>query len=70
MFASALKKHLRNVENGQETVFHAYGPTGPEEFFAVAVEAFFEKPAGLKDEDPAVFQQSAGLFLLDPATWA
>lgn len=55
---------MRNVESGQKTVLNAYGAIGPEEFFAVAAEAFFEKPAALKDEDPAVYQQLAGPFLL------
>ncbi|MGV8989476.1 MAG: zinc-dependent peptidase [Cypionkella sp.] len=70
VFVSAFKKHVRNVESGHKTVFNAYGATGPEEFFAVAVEVFFERPAALKHEDPAVYQQLAGLFHLDPATWA
>ncbi|OIQ73553.1 protein MtfA [mine drainage metagenome] len=69
VFVSAFKRHVRNVESGHPTVFAAYGATGPEEFFAVAVEVFFERPAALKHESPAVYQQLAGLFHLDPSAW-
>lgn len=69
VFVSAFKKHVRNVENGHRTVFAAYGAAGPQEFFAVAVEVFFERPAALKREDAAVYQQLASLFHLDPLTW-
>jgi MtfA peptidase len=68
-FVSAFERHVRNVESGHETVFHAYGAVGPEEFFAVAVEIFFEKPSSLKSEEAAVYQQLASLFRLDPETW-
>jgi MtfA peptidase len=69
VFVSAFKRHVRNVESGHPTVFAAYGAAGPEEFFAVAVEVFFERPAALKHEDAAVYQQLASLFQLDPYAW-
>ena len=69
VFDSAFKRHVRNVEGGHATVFAAYGATGPEEFFAVAVEVFFERPAALRGESPEVYQQLASLFQLDPVTW-
>ncbi len=46
-----------------------YGATGHEEFFAVAVEVFFERPEALQAEVPEVYQQLAELFRLDPAAW-
>lgn len=69
VFVSAFKKHVRNVKSGHRTVFEAYGAAGPEEFFAVAVEVFFERPVALKREEAAVYQQLASLFRLDPSTW-
>jgi MtfA peptidase len=69
VFVSAFKKHVRNVKNRHKTVFSAYGATGPEEFFAVAVEVFFERPAALKREEAAVYQELASLLRLDPLTW-
>jgi len=69
VFVGAFKKHVRNVESGHRTIFGAYGAAGPEEFFAVAVEVFFERPAALQHEEPSVYQQLAGLFHLDPSAW-
>jgi Mlc titration factor MtfA (ptsG expression regulator) len=69
VFISAYERHVRNIENGRRTVFDAYGAVGPEEFFAVAVEAFFERPALLKHEEAAIYQQLANLFQLEPIRW-
>ena len=67
--ASAYARHVRNVENGRRTVFGAYGAVGPKEFFAVVVEAFFERPASLKHEEAEIYQQLANLFQLEPICW-
>lgn len=69
-FVTAFDRHVRNVGHGRGTVFDPYGATSHEEFFAVSVETFFEKPAALKHEEPEVYAQLAGLFRLDPASWA
>ncbi len=69
VFAKAFKSHVQLVQAGHETVFDAYGAQGPEEFFAVAVEVFFERPVALKHKEPAVYAQLALLFRLDPSTW-
>ncbi|MCI5074390.1 M90 family metallopeptidase [Oricola sp.] len=69
-FVTAYDRHVRNVEHGARTVFDAYGATSHVEFFAVAVEVFFERPAALKHEAPDVYTQLAILFRLDPVSWA
>ena len=69
VFTKAYKSHLKNVERGRETVLDAYGAEGPEELFAVAVEAFFEKPAALKEEEQEIYEQLSELFRLDPVNW-
>ncbi len=69
VFTSAFKRHVRNVENGHKTVIDPYGAEGPEEFFAVAVEVFFERPAALNHEEPAVYRHLAEFFRLEPITW-
>lgn len=68
-FVTAFDRHVRNVEHGHRTVFDAYGATSHVEFFAVAVEVFFEMPAALKREERQVYEQLASLFRLDPAGW-
>lgn len=69
VFSKAYQSHVRSVEMGHKTVLDAYGAKGPEEFFAVAVEVFFEKPAALKRAEPAVYEQLVELFRLEPSTW-
>lgn len=69
VFIKAYESHVRHVQAGRKTVFDAYGADGPEEFFAVAVEVFFERPVALKHKEPAVYQQLAMLFRLEPSTW-
>ena len=69
VFVRAYDDHVAAVEQGRKTVLDAYGATGPEEFFAVSVEVFFEKPGALLREEPEVYQQLSELFRLHPATW-
>ena len=68
-FVTAYDRHVRNLEQGHGTLFDAYGATSHVEFFAVAVEVFFEKPSEMKREEPEVYEQLASLFHLDPAGW-
>jgi Mlc titration factor MtfA (ptsG expression regulator) len=70
VFVHAYKRHLRHVQTGRKTVIDAYGAEGHEEYFAVTVELFFERPTALKKEEPAVYEQLAKLFRLDPSTWS
>lgn len=69
VFVKAYKTHVQNVQNGHRTVIDPYGAEGHEEFFAVSVEVFFEKPASLKQSEPEVYEQLSLLFQLDPSTW-
>lgn len=68
-FLHAYDSHIKNVESGRKTVIDAYGAQGHEEFFAVSVEVFFEKPGQLKHEVPKIYKQLAILFQLDPVSW-
>jgi len=69
VFTDAYDIHVRRIEKGHKTLLDAYGAEGPEEFFAVAVEVFFEKPAALRNEEPAIYEQLAELFRLEPVNW-
>lgn len=68
-FSDAFQRHARQVEAGRRTVLDPYGAEGREEFFAVSVEAFFEKPAALKKDEPRVYDQLKALFRLEPDSW-
>ena len=69
VFVDAYERHRTNVEAGRRTAIDPYGAEGHEEFFAVAVEAFFETPAKLKDAEPRVYDQLATYFRIDPSRW-
>ena len=69
VFVEGYERHLTNVEAGRRTVLDPYGAEGHEEYFAVAVEAFFEKPTKLKESEPEVYDQLATYFRLDPSVW-
>lgn len=55
------------VDAGIATLIDPYGAESPEEFFAVAVEAFFVAPRELLAEQPRLYRLFAGFFLQDPA---
>jgi Mlc titration factor MtfA (ptsG expression regulator) len=57
----------REVEAGTQGVLDHYGATDPAEFFAVATEAFFERPAELQRERPALYDALRGYYRQDPA---
>tara|TARA_R110000868_G_scaffold6550_8_gene37125 strand:+ start:37529 stop:38188 length:660 start_codon:yes stop_codon:yes gene_type:complete len=69
VFVSAFQSHVQKVEGGLPSVLDPYGATSPQEFFAVAVESFFERPVELQREEASVYRQLARLFHLDPASW-
>ncbi|NOE32530.1 MULTISPECIES: zinc-dependent peptidase [unclassified Ruegeria] len=68
-FLAAYDAHVQAVEMGRATVIDPYGAEGHEEFFAVSVEVFFERPRALRNSDPEVYEQLSKLFHLDPVQW-
>ncbi len=70
VFVPAFEKLVRDTEAGRRGLFDPYGATGQQEFFAVAVELFFEKPRELHAEEPAIYAELQKLFRLDPRSWA
>ncbi len=69
VFTGAHARLCARVERGESGVIDPYGCEGHEEFFAVAVEVFFEQPAALQAEEPEVYAQLSTLFRLDPVDW-
>jgi Mlc titration factor MtfA (ptsG expression regulator) len=55
------------VDAGEDTVLDPYGAEGPEEFFAVAAEAFFVSPLPMEKEQPALYRLLCSYFRQDPA---
>lgn len=60
--------HFRTaVDRGRDTLLDPYGASGPDEFFAVASEAFFVSPAPMRAAHPDLYALLAGYFRQDPA---
>lgn len=55
------------LEQDRETAIDDYGAEGLEEFFAVAVEAFFVTPQPLRADHPGLYALLANYFGQDPA---
>ncbi|HVU62988.1 MAG TPA: M90 family metallopeptidase [Phycisphaerales bacterium] len=54
---------------GVPTVLNPYGATNPGEFFAVASEAFFERPQELRSHHARLYDALRGYYKQDPAAW-
>jgi Mlc titration factor MtfA (ptsG expression regulator) len=50
------------IDAGEQTLIDPYGAESLEEFFAVAVEAFFVAPTEMKNEQPALHRLLADFF--------
>ena len=61
---------VARVEAEEDTALDAYGAESPDEFFAVASEAFFVAPQPMKDEHPALYGVFKSYYLQDPAAEA
>ncbi|MEK8046174.1 zinc-dependent peptidase [Ideonella margarita] len=64
----AFDDFCRRVDNGESTVIDPYGAEAPEEFFAVACEAFFTAPQAMRAELPALYGLLSDYFRQDPAS--
>jgi hypothetical protein len=64
---SEIERFTARTEAGENTVLDPYGAQGPEEFFAVASEAFFVNPAPMKNEHPVLYGMLVRFYLQDPA---
>ncbi|MDG2382548.1 MAG: zinc-dependent peptidase [Pirellulaceae bacterium] len=56
----------QNCAEGQSTVFDCYGTTNIAEFFAVATEAFFEKPQQFQRHHPELYSIFRNYYQQDP----
>ncbi len=57
-------------ETGIPTLLDGYGATNPAEFFAVATEAFFERPLALRQNRPRLYSELQHFFRQDPALYS
>jgi MtfA peptidase len=63
-------EELRRVaEEGKQSILDTYGAENPAEFFAVATEAFFERPLELRAKHGALYEELRAFYDQDPAAW-
>jgi hypothetical protein len=67
-WASLVEKEMERIRRGR-SVLDEYGAENPVEFFAVAVEAFFEAPRAMRRRHPQLYSTLAEYFRQDPAAW-
>ncbi|MCP5045995.1 MAG: zinc-dependent peptidase [bacterium] len=60
---------IRKSKKHRKTVLRKYGATHPAEFFAVATEAFYEKPRQLNKRHPELYQELKHYYKVDPLEW-
>jgi Mlc titration factor MtfA (ptsG expression regulator) len=70
MLEKDFDKLVVEVETGEPGVLDPYGATNRAEFFAVATETFFERPAELKAERPSLYVALRQFYGQDPAARA
>lgn len=65
-FSAAYDDLCTRVDRGENTPIDPYATYNPGEFFAVLTEVFFETPAVLHAEYPAVYEQLRQFYRQDP----
>jgi MtfA peptidase len=68
-WAAVMGAAFERLRHEPSALIDAYGATDPAEFFAVVTEVFFERPAELADEAPAVYRELARLYGTNPMAW-
>jgi len=64
---AAFEQHVNAVDTQEETFLDPYGASGPDEFFAVAAEAFFVAPRDFRECHPELHALFRDYFRQDPA---
>lgn len=59
----------KEAAKGHSTLFDSYGANSPAEFFAVATELFFEKPAPFQKKHPELYKELKLYYQQDPASY-
>jgi Mlc titration factor MtfA (ptsG expression regulator) len=68
-WAQVMQQHFEALRGGapaESRVLRAYGAKNPAEFFAVATEAFFERPSRMRALTPALFEELRTFYGLEP----
>jgi len=61
------KQEIEKIKSGNTHYFRAYAGSNIHEFFAVAIEYFFEDPKGFKENLPILYKRLSHFLKQDPA---
>ena len=64
-WTALVRRETKLIDRGQ-SLLRRYAATNPAEFFAVATEVFFERPAALAERHSELFETMTALYGLDP----
>ncbi len=70
VLAGELESLRDAVDRDEDTLLDPYAAEDEAEFFAVASEVFFERPADLQGRHPRIYRALAAFYRLDPAAWS
>lgn len=70
VMSDAFSRHRRQRRFKRRAVLREYGATNEAEFFAVATEAFFEKPVQMQRRHPDLYDRLKSYYRSDPAAAA
>lgn len=65
-FTAEGRREMQKMDNGEASFFRGYGSTNDQEFFAVAVENFFERPAEFHGHSPTLYKLMSVMLRQDP----
>lgn len=66
---AAFEQLHAQLARGEETLIDPYGATDAGEFFAVVSELFFERPAALAEQHPALYAELSAYYRCHPLAW-
>ncbi|MBP7950509.1 MAG: zinc-dependent peptidase [Verrucomicrobiales bacterium] len=69
VLGSEFQKLQEATARGKRTALDSYGADDPAEFFAVATEAFFERPDRLLRDYPDLYSELRSYYKVDPVRW-
>jgi Mlc titration factor MtfA (ptsG expression regulator) len=67
VMTSEYQQLVRASKEGRATLLDKYGATNEGEFFAVATECFFERPAAMEKRHPKLYEVLRDYYHQDPA---
>lgn len=67
-FTILAHREMDRIRSGQTTFLRDYAGTSIQEFFAISVESFFERPHEFKEYDPQLYLATSRILRQDPTS--